>query len=328
MCDDELISILQKIVIATYDITVLQFLHRRESLMERHLIVSFIAPWMPKFKVSLLSSCVASRGKCVEQFQEPYAQVHDVGGKVYISWFEGYGSFSVTLVSRELCHDDGKPFYYDLMKDVKHDEILNVYSYQSPFYCWIDVEAGRLLYHVISVLWDATDLNRPVLLYRVLQQPQAGCKLRKIFQKTLGIHRVESVYFGGVQQSHKMYWNVDPMNEDFPIQLGNKRVVLHENKDLHPRVSIRMNNIKSLKTYYLGMNGLKASYLHIFDDNGRYKLKVVDHQIRCIATVRKCLEKWTAMTLRPPKTLHEHDAGGIGYLSVAQKYVNGICSYK
>jgi hypothetical protein len=313
--------------IPDHNITVMQILdyNANSTTYERHLLIAYMKE---QYQLSKLSSCVVKNTMLQtakvsgNYFQIPYVQTHGINGRLCLTWFEGYGSFSVTLISRMLDGEDRKPYSFDLMKDVQNDEVLSKYSHQAPFYCWVTHENSQLCYHVVTVLWDKTYLNRPVILYRVLQQRTYGFKLRKVLQKTLAIYDVQYVYFGGVQQSSKLFWNVDPENEEFPIKVSNMRDVKGNKLLTEPPVPIM--SVSKTDMYYIGMKGLKASFIHMDAANHSLQLHICDHDFRCIDTVRKCVEKWITMTLRPPKTLHAHDPGGVGYQTVAKKYANGL----
>lgn len=315
--------------IPSHSITVFQLLDKKPvtSVIERHLLLGHPEETRSHFKISRLSSCIAhtnlmNLGK--RTFQPPHIQLHTLSNQHYITWFEGFGCYALTLIARELYGDENKPFYVDLMRDVYMDPVLNCFSHQAPLYCWMekDVYGRRFLYHVVSILWDKSQLNRPNILYRVFQSPKQGFTLKQVHQRTLGIHSIESIYFGGVRQSDKMYWNVDPRNEEFPIQLAKTPFPSEVSIPWEPPVKVIIDpSYDAESSYYMGMNGLNAVYAHREYISTTLHIVIRQHFLHCIHLVKKCAEKWTAMTLRPPRTLHELDPGGMTYQSIARKYL-------
>lgn len=227
-------------------------------------------------------------------------------------WMDGYGSNSLMIVVFHF----HQCICYDLMKDKSQSPSLHIYHHQVPLHAWY-IDEQQI--GIVTVLWHATHAHRPILWYRILTIG-AGKRLRKKHEQTLQIHQILRIYHGGVKQNQTMYWNVDPSNEDFPIQLGKQpKFIAPRFVYQDPPVPIQ-KPIHADEQLFLHMEGPYAKYVDIQMHERECRYDVHSYPCRILPLIREIVAKWTWMTLRPPKTLDSDDLGGYAYRKYERKF--------
>lgn len=269
--------------------------------------------------VSRLSSCsvIGADPLTYHPTKLQYPMIQVCGNINDMSWYDGYGATALSLIRRK----NNITYTFDLMKDLHQDEKMGNFRHQTPVHLWYDNENEI---NVLTVIWDVEGERRPMLLYRRFM---IHCKkLRKIKTKELQLYQIMRVYHGGVQQSKTMYWNVDPINKDFPITLGQeaKKIIPCTYMKVPPVAIDIPSQPSDSSLIFICMEGSFAKYLQLLPIEADPNLRIVRYPTKNLKTIKICIEKWKWMTLRPPHTLEmeydEKDFGGYAYRKCAERF--------